>query len=185
MNQDPIRMTSLALVSAILEQRADINRLILKRIDDTTWEVTLLDERRPNDLRRMAELSAGRYSYERNVKRGFESIAGYDIGSDCQYRVIYRLPQGHHEHLDARAPITSGDVAMTKTVQSTYQNTPINGSATYPCLGTAPDVLARFQNEVAELQNLEEEHRIRIEDLHRESFTGHRYVDIVRFTRLK
>jgi len=85
-------MTSIALVGAILEQRPEINRLILKRIDDTTWEVTRLDEKRPNDLRKIAELSAGRYSYERNPKRGFEGIAGYDIDSDCQYRVIYRLP---------------------------------------------------------------------------------------------
>jgi hypothetical protein len=92
MNHEPIRISSLETVTTILERRPRINRLNLRRIDETCWEVTLNDEKRPNDLKRMAD-SAGRYSYERNNKRGFESIAGYDIDSDCQYRVIYRLPQ--------------------------------------------------------------------------------------------
>jgi hypothetical protein len=91
MNEEPIRITSLATVTTILEHRPAINRLILKRIDEQRWEVTLLDANRPNDLKKTADQSAGRYAYERNVKRGFESLAGYDIDSDCHYRVVYRL----------------------------------------------------------------------------------------------
>jgi len=74
---------------------------------------------------------------------------------------------------------------MAKTVRFVYDNTPVNSSGTYQCSGTAPGELARFQNEVAELENLELEGRIRIDERHRESFSGYRYVDTVRFMRLK
>jgi hypothetical protein len=74
---------------------------------------------------------------------------------------------------------------MTKTLRFVYDNTPVSSSGTYQCSGTAPAELARFQNEVAELENLEQEGHIRIDERHRESFSGYRYVDVVRFTRLK
>jgi len=72
-----------------------------------------------------------------------------------------------------------------QTVRDVYENTPVNSSRTHRCSGTAPDVLLRFQNEVAELEILAQEGRIRIDDRHPENSSGHRYVDSVRFTRLK
>lgn len=42
----------------------------------------------------------------------------------------------------------------------------------------------RFAVEVAELEALEAEGKVRIDSRHRESATGRHYVDMVRFTRL-
>jgi hypothetical protein len=90
---EPIRITSLATVGEILKRRPAINRLILKQVGESNWEITKQDSDRPNDLRLISERSAGKFAYERNVKRGFEALSGYDIDSDGQFKVIYRLPE--------------------------------------------------------------------------------------------
>ncbi|CAJ0725990.1 hypothetical protein DEE44_11425 [Ralstonia pickettii] len=89
---DPIRITSLATIGEILQKRPTINRLILKQVGESTWEITKQDSERPNNLHQVAERSGGRFAYERNVKRGFEALSGYEIESDEQYKVVYRLP---------------------------------------------------------------------------------------------
>jgi len=79
-----------AEIGAYLEAHPGLNRLILKRIDEQTWEITQEDEKRPNDLRKIAILSKG-IDYERNAKRGFEALTGYDINQDRTFKVVYRL----------------------------------------------------------------------------------------------
>ncbi len=86
------RITSLATIGEILQKRLTINRLILKKVGESTWEITKHDSERPNNLRQVAERSGGKFAYERNVKRGFEALSGYDIDSDEQIKVVYRLP---------------------------------------------------------------------------------------------
>jgi hypothetical protein len=88
---EPIRITSLATIAVIFRERPTINRLILKQVDESTWEIVKHDSERPNDLRYIAERSRGQFDYERNVKRGFEALSGYHIDSDKQYKVVYRL----------------------------------------------------------------------------------------------
>lgn len=89
---EPIRITSLATIGEILQKRPEVNRLILKQVGASTWEITKLDGERPNDLRHIADRLGGRFAYERNVKRGFEALSGYDINSDDHFKVVYRLP---------------------------------------------------------------------------------------------
>lgn len=89
---EPIRITSLATIGEILQNRPTINRLILKQVGESTWEIIKHDGERPNNLRQVAERSGGKFAYERNVKRGFEALSGYDIDSDEQIKVVYRLP---------------------------------------------------------------------------------------------
>lgn len=79
-----------AEIGGYLEANPSLNRLILKRIDDRAWEITQEDEKRPNDLRRIATLSKS-LNYERNIKRGFEALTGYDIDQDRTFKVVYRL----------------------------------------------------------------------------------------------
>lgn len=88
---EPIRITSLATIGEILQERPTINRLILKQVGESTWEIIKHDSERPNNLHQVAERSGGRFAYERNVKRGFEALSGYDINSDDQFKVVYRL----------------------------------------------------------------------------------------------
>lgn len=90
---EAIRITSLATVGEILQRRPAINRLILKRVDESLWEITKLDGDRPNNLHQVAERSGGKFAYERNPKRGFEALSGYVIDSDEQIKVIYRLSE--------------------------------------------------------------------------------------------
>lgn len=89
---EPIRITSLATIGEILQKRTTINRLILKQVGESTWEIIKHDSERPNNLHQVAERSGGKFAYERNVKRGFEALSGYDIDSDEQIKVVYRLP---------------------------------------------------------------------------------------------
>lgn len=86
------RITSLATIGEILVRYPQVNRIILKRVDDQTWELTKTDGERPNNLREVASLGGGKYAYERNTKRGFEALSGYDIDTDTSYKVVYRLP---------------------------------------------------------------------------------------------
>lgn len=88
---EPIRITSLATIGEILQKRPTINRLILKQVGGATWEIIKHDSERPNNLHQIAERSGGKFAYERNVKRGFEALSGYDIDNDEQIKVVYRL----------------------------------------------------------------------------------------------
>jgi hypothetical protein len=88
---EPIRITSLATIGEILQNSPTINRLILKQIGESTWEITKCDVERPNNLREVAERSGGKFAYERNIKRGFEALSGYDVMSDEKFKVVYRL----------------------------------------------------------------------------------------------
>ena len=85
-------ITSLATIGEIFQKSTATNRLILKQTGQSTWEITKSDGERPNDLRFVAERSKGNFAYERNIKRGFEVLSGYDIDTDEQYKVVYRLP---------------------------------------------------------------------------------------------
>lgn len=89
---EPNRITSLATIGTIFHNRPTINRLILKQVGESTWEIIKHDSERPNNLREIAERSGNRFSYERNLKRGFEALSGYDVNSDEQIKVVYRLP---------------------------------------------------------------------------------------------
>lgn len=91
--KEPICITSLAKVGEILETHQTINRLILKQVGESCWEVTKQDSNRPNNLHQVAERSGGKFAYERNAKRGFEALSGYDIDSDELIKVIYRLSE--------------------------------------------------------------------------------------------
>ncbi len=88
---ESIRLTSLATVGEIFQKRPAINRVILKQVGDSLWEVTQLDEDRPNNLRQIADQSGGKFAHERNVKRDFEVLSGYDIDRDERIKVLYRL----------------------------------------------------------------------------------------------
>ena len=92
MNRVSGTITSIATVGEILQKSPTTNRLILKKIGESTWEITKCDGDRPNNLREIAERSSSRFAYERNTKRGFEALSGYHIDSDEQYKVVYRLP---------------------------------------------------------------------------------------------
>jgi len=92
MNQVTGTITSIATIGEIFQKSPTINRLILKQIGQSTWEIIKSDGERPHDLRFVAERSADRFAYERNIKRGFEALSGYDINSDEQFKVVYRLP---------------------------------------------------------------------------------------------
>ncbi len=79
-------------------------------------------------------------------------------------------------------------------VQKIYSSTPIgaggvlNSSALVSVGAGAPDkesAYQRFAAQVAELEVMEREGLLRIDERHRESGTGQRHVDLVRFTRLK
>jgi hypothetical protein len=92
MNQVTGTITSIATIGEILQKSPTTNRLILKKVGQSAWEITKSDGERPNNLREVAERSAGQFAYERNIKRGFEALSGYHIDSDEQYKVVYRLP---------------------------------------------------------------------------------------------
>ncbi len=91
--KEPNRITSLATVGEILQRYPTINRLILKQVGESLWEITKQDGDRPNNLHQVAERSGGKVAYERNPKRGFEALSGYDIDSDEQIKVVYRLSE--------------------------------------------------------------------------------------------
>lgn len=91
MNQINGTITSLATIGEIFQKAPTIHRLILKQVRASEWEITKCDGERPNNLREVAERSAGKFAYERNPKRGFEALSGYVIGSDEQIKVVYRL----------------------------------------------------------------------------------------------
>jgi len=91
--KEPNRITSLATVGEILQRYPTINRLILKQVGASLWEITKQDGDRPNNLHQVAERSGNKFAYERNPKRGFEALSGYDIDSDEQIKVIYRLSE--------------------------------------------------------------------------------------------
>lgn len=91
MNEVTGIITSLATIGEILQKFPTINRLILKQIGQSTWEITKCDGERPNNLREIAERSAGHFGHERNIRRGFEALSGYDVNSDEQFKVVYRL----------------------------------------------------------------------------------------------
>jgi hypothetical protein len=86
-------ITSIATIGEIFDKSPAINRLILKQIGQARWEITKSDGERPNNLREVAERSTGKFAYERNIKRGFEALSGYDIDSDELIKVVYRLPK--------------------------------------------------------------------------------------------
>ena len=92
MNQVTGTITSIATIGEIFNKAPTINRLILKQIEQSRWEITKSDGERPNNLRKVAERSTGNLAYERNIKRGFEALSGYDIDSDELIKVVYRLP---------------------------------------------------------------------------------------------
>jgi hypothetical protein len=91
----PNRITSLATLGEIFQRRPQTNRIILKQIDAQSWEILQHDAERPNDLRHIAKITNDKFAYERNVKRGFEALTGYDIDKDATFKVVYRLSAGH------------------------------------------------------------------------------------------
>jgi hypothetical protein len=66
-------------------------RIIFKQVDEQTWDIVKYDGERPTDLRHIAKVTNDYFGYERNVKRGFESLTGYDINMDSTFKVVYRL----------------------------------------------------------------------------------------------
>ena len=90
MNEVTGTITSIATIGEIFQKSPTINRLILKQVGQSAWEITKCDGELPNNLREVAERSAGKFAYERNIKRGFEALSGYDINSDEQIKVVYR-----------------------------------------------------------------------------------------------
>jgi hypothetical protein len=95
MHEDLGLITSLASIAEIFQKSPTINRLILKQVGQSAWQITKSDGHRPNNLREVAERSAGKFAYEHNIKRGFEALSGYGIDSDDQIKVVYRLPVHH------------------------------------------------------------------------------------------
>lgn len=91
MSQVTETITSIATIGEIFQKAPMINRLILKQVGQSAWEITKSDGERPNNLREVAERSAGKFAYERNLKRGFEALSGYVIDCDEQIKVVYRL----------------------------------------------------------------------------------------------
>ena len=85
------RITSLATVGEIFQRYPQINRMILKQVDGEAWDIVKSDGERPTDLRYMAKATNDYFGYERNLKRGFESLTGYDINSDATFKVVYRI----------------------------------------------------------------------------------------------
>lgn len=76
--------------------------------------------------------------------------------------------------------------------EKTYEATPVGGVGTMTLaglisVGSSADESGyeRFAAEVASLEAMERDGKVRIQTRHQESGTGHHYVDIVRFTRLK
>ena len=92
MNEVTGIITSIATIGEIFQKLPTINRLILKQVAQSNWEITKCDGERPNNLREVAERSPGKFGYERNIKRGFEALSGYVIDSDETFKVVYRLP---------------------------------------------------------------------------------------------
>jgi hypothetical protein len=91
MEQQHSRITSLATIAEILQRYPQIHRIIFKKINDETWEIVKYDDERPTDMSYIAKVTNGYFGYERNVKRGFESLTGYDINVDAIFKVVYRL----------------------------------------------------------------------------------------------
>ncbi len=87
------RITSLATIGEILQRYPQIKRIIFKQVDEQTWEIVKQDGERPTDLRHIAKVTNDYFGYERNVKRGFESLTGYDINVDATFKVVYRLSE--------------------------------------------------------------------------------------------
>lgn len=87
------RITSLATIGEILQRYPQINRIIFKKIDEQTWEIVKYDGERPTDLRHIAKVTNDYFGYERNAKRGFESLTGYMIDNDNTFKVVYRLSE--------------------------------------------------------------------------------------------
>ena len=85
----PTRIISLATLGDFFQEHPTINRLILKQVGESAWEIIKQDSDRPNDLRFIAERAG--FGYERNAKRGFEAISSYDISCDELVKVVYRL----------------------------------------------------------------------------------------------
>lgn len=85
----PGRLPSLAILGEFLQKHPTINRLILKQVGESSWEIIKQDAERPNNLRYVAERTG--LGYERNVKRGFEALSSYDISRDELIKVVYRL----------------------------------------------------------------------------------------------
>lgn len=92
MNEVTGTITSIATIGEILQKFPTVNRLILKQVGQSIWKITKCDGERPNNLREVAERSTGQFGHERNVKRGFEALSGYDVNNDEQFKVVYRLP---------------------------------------------------------------------------------------------
>ncbi|MBV6320070.1 hypothetical protein [Duganella violaceipulchra] len=92
MNEITGTITSIATIGELFQKSSTTNRLILKRVGESAWRITVSDGERPNNLREVAEISAGKFAYERNTKRGFEALSGYVIDSDEFIKVVYRLP---------------------------------------------------------------------------------------------
>jgi len=86
------RITSLASIGEIFQTYPTINRLILKHVGESTWEIIKCDSERPNNLHQVAESTIGMSAYERNINQGFEALSDYHTASDHQYKVLYRLP---------------------------------------------------------------------------------------------
>ena len=73
------------------------------------------------------------------------------------------------------------------TARDAYESTAVGAVGTMTYRGSTSDdsEYERFALLVAELESMESEGLVRIESKHRESQTGMRHVDVVRFTRLK
>lgn len=66
-----------------------------------------------------------------------------------------------------------------------YETASVGQTKVAACTSSKLDFLNRFQNEVAYLENLENEGRVRLGKPHRESISGLRLVDSVSFTKLR
>ena len=86
----PTRIISLATLGDFFQEHPTINRLILKQVGDSAWEIIKQDSDRPNDLGFIADRAG--FGYERNTKRGFEALSSYDVSRDELVKVVSRLP---------------------------------------------------------------------------------------------
>ncbi|MGN6579381.1 MAG: hypothetical protein ACTHJ1_05270 [Bordetella sp.] len=84
-------LISLADLGEFVQIYPAINRLILRHLGASIWEIIKQDGERPTDLSYVAERCSNDFGYERNTNQGFEALSGYDIYSDKPAMVIYRL----------------------------------------------------------------------------------------------
>lgn len=82
---------SLAEVEGIFAAHPDVHRIQVARHAPQRYVITLMDDQRPNDLKKISEL--GQVDYEHNSKRGWERVSNYHLPTDTVRFVFYRLQE--------------------------------------------------------------------------------------------